>query len=132
VQKPYEGCPAVCSGLLLQSRGQGRRRATLWDAARAFSDACGKACERIAGESPLHSPAANPGRAKTQGSIQRVCRPNQAPNRQGFSRGSKPRNRGLSGRPVAPAMEATAGKTVRGFIGSETGRYLARGVSSEG
>jgi len=70
--------------------------------------------------------------AETQGSIQRSRRPNQASGRQGFSRGSKPRNRGLPGRPIAPAMEATAGKTVSGFIEPETARYLARGVSSEG
>jgi len=61
-----------------------------------------------------------------------VWRPNQVSGRQGFSRGSKPRNRGLPGRPVASATEATAGKTVSGFIGSETPRYLVRGVSSEG
>jgi hypothetical protein len=52
--------------------------------------------------------------------------------RQGFSRGSKPRNRGLPGRPVISVTEATAGKTVSGFIEPETARYLAGGVSSEG
>jgi len=119
-------------GLLPRVSGRGGRRLRLWGAAHAFSDACGEACERRAGKGPLQSSAANPGRGETQGSIQRIWRPNQAPERQGFSRGSKPRNRGLSGRPVASATEATTGKTVSGSIGSETARYLARGVSSEG
>jgi len=119
-------------GLPPRVTGRDGRRLILWGAARASSDACGKACERRAGESPFQPPVTSPGRAETQGSIQRARRPNQASRRQGFSRGSKPRNRGLSGRPVAPATEATAGKTVRGSTGSETARYLVRGVGSEG
>jgi len=119
-------------GLPPRVSGPSGRRSKLWGAAHASSDACGEACERRADENPLQSPAANPGRAKTQGSIQRFWCPNQMPGRQGLSRGSKPRNRGPPGRPVAPATVATAGETVCGSTESETTRYLVRGVSSEG
>jgi hypothetical protein len=42
--------------------------------------------------------------------------------RQGLLEGSKPRNRGLVGRPSAAAREQPAGETVRGFIRAETRR----------
>jgi len=129
---PKRVARSAYGGLLPRVSGPGGRRSKLWGADHASSGACGEACERRAGESPLQSPVVSPGRAKTQGSIQRFRRPNQTPGRQGLSRGSKPRNRGLSGRPVAPATVATAGETVCGSTESETTRYLVRGVSSEG
>jgi len=131
-RNPMRVARATYGGLPSRVSGRGGRRLRLWGAPHASSGACGKACERRAGESPFQSPAANPGRAETQGSIQRAGRPNQVSGRQGLSRGSKPRNRGLPGRPAASAAEATAGKTVSGFIEPETVRYLAWGVSSEG
>jgi len=129
---PMRVARLIYCGLPQQVSGPDGRRLRLWGAANALPGACRKARERRTGRNPFQSSVANPGRAKPKGASSGLSTLTKVLERQGFSRGSKPRNRGLPGRPVAPATEATAGKTVSGFTEPETTRYLAGGVSSEG
>jgi hypothetical protein len=62
-----------------------------------------------------------PRRVKPKGAAGGRCA-NHTDGRKGLSRGSKPRNRGLPGRPAASAARRTVGETVCGFTRAVTRR----------
>jgi hypothetical protein len=114
--------PTRCS--LLQRKGVARREPidTLW---RRWSGRfVVRVAKRVRGgraKSWPRLPRADPGRGKPMGAssgrgAKHVC------GRQGLRQGSKPRNRGLSGRPNASASGTTAGETVSGCFRPETRR----------
>jgi hypothetical protein len=81
-----------------------------------------RSAKRVRGgraESRPRPSSASPRRAKPKGASG-GWRANHTPATKGLSEGSKPRNRGLSGRPAARAVGRTAGETVCGSASAET------------
>jgi hypothetical protein len=116
VQKPYKGGLAR-NRVFMRGPDEvkrrpietlGRRR--MW----RLRQIC-EARERRSGEIPVKACVKNPRRAKPKGASSRR-RAKHTSGCQGLSEGSKPRNRGLSSRPVGSPAGATAGETVRGCI----------------
>ena len=117
--EPYEGCPV--QGVRLAGRdGQDQAKAERDSGAPARTGRkAGYSQKRVGGtrvKARVRLSLEDPEREKPKGAAgdRRAKHPLD---REGLLEGSKPRNRGLLGRPIASAAGATAGKTVCGCVG---------------
>jgi hypothetical protein len=100
----------------------GESRLKLWGAGGTSLRACSGKCVRGDRAKPRSRLSReNPRRVKPKGAAS-GWRAKHTSGRQGLSKGSKPRNRGLSGRPAASAARATTGETVGGCFRAVTRR----------
>jgi hypothetical protein len=139
VWKPSKGRSSRLRPLAVGDPSGAKRRLidTLWRRPAALSspaDGCppGEARERRSGEIPVEAVACVPSKGKPRGASS-VRRAKHVSGRQGLREGSKPRNRGLRGRPRGfGCVVAPVGGTVGGSTRVVTPVYLPGGERSEG